>query len=204
MLRIARSVHARLSRESKEDLFFACNRMFREANTKEEVFRMQVAFLSGVLPGSIDHCGPPQEETDEIAADLITMCHAGYLPTCSQPPRANQIPYVMGMVEAGRATTLFEAILPDDRFWVCAEMPDGTVRTNAPFNEGGFYTVSRRPDGTTTHCSRTGNRELFFLAYEDSPVRDMFADHACVWVAAREEDSPASPAQTILAALHSP
>jgi len=197
MLRLARAAFSRLSPESKEDVFLACNRLFCDAPSFAELSALYIAFFSGVLHASVDHQGPPMEETDELAPALIALCREGFIPTCSQPARANQKPFVEGMVDAARATRVFDGTVHDERFWVCVEMPDGTVRTNAPFNPRGFYTVSRSPSGNTTHLSRTDNRDLFLSTYDTSRLN--FANHAHVWVAARDENSPTHPVNTVLA-----
>ena len=100
---------ARAFYDLKPDRNDPCRRgreMFARATSVAEFTKLNIAFLSGVLPETADHAGPPCEETDEIAEDLIALNRAGFITTFSQPFRPNQKPFVEGMVATARVLEL--------------------------------------------------------------------------------------------------
>ena len=164
--------------------------LFREADTPAKHAHLTVAFLSGVLPRTPLHMEPPNQETDEIAADLIALNRAGFLTKGSQPTRPNQKAYIDGLVDARWVPALREALAREGDLCFFFE--------GDPERES--YVVTRRmpeqEEVTTLGCDHRGwvrqEFENFF------PHQDFFDTHVFAWVAAKEAGGVAPhPAVTV-------
>lgn len=149
--------------------------LFREANTPAKHAHLMVAFLSGVLPVLPDHGRPPDQETDEIAADLIALNRAGFLTTDSQPASPNKKAFVCGCVDARWVPALREALLREGD--LCFFFEGDPERED--------YVVTRNPEheGVTTLGCDPGDRTQFEIFF---PHQAFFATHVFAWVAAKE------------------